>query len=634
MPRLVSGNRGSGKPAARTARVAAGASGVVFTAARLLGSTSTLSLLAGTNANLTLNAATGAISAASAIANGVNQVAMVREAAGLLAIEYPVTVSGQTVVTPSPTPTPTPTPAWYDADAAYDIDFANNRAYAADGTSYTPADLFTGLPTATAGRGVFLSDADMAAFGPVLTQMMRGSQGTLVVETTGVPGRNNQRIIGGGGDGTGQSLDYYAILAVTDQDTLVSYNLSSTAGPIKSGAGKAAWAGRCLSGVTWSGSGVGGSARKICFNGGSLAAHSTVGVGNPTTFYLGRSGMFTSTGSRPLDGYISRIRFFPTNMADAAFQAKTTVPDLPVIANMTTPLMIFDTDMASDFDDAGALKLAVNLHKAGECTIIAAVTSSRNDYSAPCTKAMLDWSGLTTVPVGAYKGNLGSSNSAFAEYVTNNFGQAGKTRADFPDSVPVLRAALAAAPDGSVVYNCVGGLANLGDLLASPADGISPLTGVQLVAKKVNRVIQQGGREVRATGDFNLAEQPASSAAVFATCPVPIHFIAAWPSDIKTGLPNGDGTLDPYRYAYGPNGNTRESWDPVATLYAVRGVGAHFAHNAVNGKLNYVEATRFSEFDPTIAGRDTMVFRARNVTNNAMRDTLNAIMAIDAKAAA
>lgn len=534
--------------------------------------------------------------------------------------------------TPSPTPTPTPTPTlWYDDQAVYDVDFANSRAYSSDGTAYAPADLFTGLPASTAGRGVFIGTGDNVTFGPILTQMMRGAQGTIVVDTAGVGGLAQQRIIGGG-SGTGGSIDSLAVLNVIDMDSVVSYVLSSTAGPVKAGTNKAGFADRCSVGLTWSGTGEGGSARKICMNGGPLGAVANGGIGNPVNFYLGRSLTQDTGNNKALDGYISRIRFFPNNMDDATFQAKCLTADLPVIANLATPRIIFDSDFASDFDDAGALKIAVNLHKAGECTIIAAASSSRNVYSAPALRAMLDWSGLTAIPVGSYKGSTGSGNSGFTQQVAANFGQAGKTRADFPDPVIVFRTALAAAPDGSVVYNNVGGMANFAALLASPADGISPLTGVQLVAAKVNRVAQQGGREVRAV-DFNLAEQPADAAYVFANCPVPIHFIANWPNLLKTGLPDGDGTLDPYRLAYGPNGNTRESWDPVTTLYAIRGVGTHFTFNSVNGTLRFTASTAASEYDPTTAGRDTMVFRARAVTSVILRDTLNAIMAIDSKAA-
>ncbi len=94
-----------GAPTAKTA--SASASGAVYTVSRLLGSSSTLALITGTNSNLTLNATTGVISAASAIAVGASQAAIVRETNGSIAVEYPVTIAG---VSAGGTPTPTPGP--------------------------------------------------------------------------------------------------------------------------------------------------------------------------------------------------------------------------------------------------------------------------------------------------------------------------------------------------------------------------------------------------------------------------------------------------------------------------------------------------------------------------------------------
>ena len=57
--------------------------------------------------------------------------------------------------------------------------------------------------------------------------------------------------------------------------------------------------------------------------------------------------------------------------------------------------------------------------------------------------------------------------------------------AQVEEALPVLRRTLAAADDHSISYVSVGFLHNLAELLASPADTISPLTGQQLVEQKV-----------------------------------------------------------------------------------------------------------------------------------------------------
>lgn len=54
------------------------------------------------------------------------------------------------------------------------------------------------------------------------------------------------------------------------------------------------------------------------------------------------------------------------------------------------------------------------------------------------------------------------------------------------EPLPVLRRTLASATNHSVSYVSVGFLNNLAELLASPPDTISPLTGQQLVEQKVS----------------------------------------------------------------------------------------------------------------------------------------------------
>lgn len=80
-----------GKPSQKNVKVAANAQGTVYTIRRRLGAGSTLSTLAGTNANLSLSGTS--IQAAGPIPSGTSQSAVIREALGLVAIEYPVLIT-------------------------------------------------------------------------------------------------------------------------------------------------------------------------------------------------------------------------------------------------------------------------------------------------------------------------------------------------------------------------------------------------------------------------------------------------------------------------------------------------------------------------------------------------------------
>ncbi len=129
----------------------------------------------------------------------------------------------------------------------------------------------------------------------------------------------------------------------------------------------------------------------------------------------------------------------------------------------------------------------------------------------------------------------------------------------------------------------VGFLQNLANLLRSPADRYSPLTGRELVARKVKRLVVMGGRFPTDPEllDFNLSDGPyqdgRTAQAVIETWPTEIIFSGSEiGDDIFTGsrlaasLPT-----NPVAKAYdlypGTNDHgERQSWDLTAVLYAVR----------------------------------------------------------------
>lgn len=69
-----------------------------------------------------------------------------------------------------------------------------------------------------------------------------------------------------------------------------------------------------------------------------------------------------------------------------------------------------------------------------------------------------------------------------------------QTSDEVEDALTIFRRALAAAPwDRKVTVVSLGHATNLLELLQSPADAESPLTGVQLVEQKVSELIWMGG---------------------------------------------------------------------------------------------------------------------------------------------
>ncbi|PYQ48819.1 MAG: hypothetical protein DMF78_20345, partial [Acidobacteria bacterium] len=91
--------------------------------------------------------------------------------------------------------------------------------------------------------------------------------------------------------------------------------------------------------------------------------------------------------------------------------------------------IVFDTDMASDVDDVGALASLHALASLGEAQILAIGISSRNEHVGPCVDAIDTWYGRPDIPIGyqrrlqvGYPRDTGEpTESKYAEAVDKGF---------------------------------------------------------------------------------------------------------------------------------------------------------------------------------------------------------------------
>lgn len=259
--------------------------------------------------------------------------------------------------------------------------------------------------------------------------------------------------------------------------------------------------------------------------------------------------------------------------------------------------LIIDSDMAIDADDVGDHAMMWALADRGEVNVLAVICSSANDYSAPAMRAIATYYGHPNVPIGANKASTpninNSATSAYTRQIVNQFGTPGDTRANYPDAVTVYRQALANAPDGSVYIVANGYYEPLQGLLQSQPDSISPLTGVQLVAQKVRRLVSSAGW-FPSGGEGNFEADTDAATYVYANWPGEIVNIGADTAfDVTTGpSPTSDPTVDPVKDAYnlyasaqGLTSATTTAWGQLALLYAVRGgVGTNFTIGGYNGQ--------------------------------------------------
>jgi hypothetical protein len=241
--------------------------------------------------------------------------------------------------------------------------------------------------------------------------------------------------------------------------------------------------------------------------------------------------------------------------------------------------IIYDTDMDTDCDDAGALAILHALADRGEAEILATVVSSRYPWSAPCVAAINRYYHRADLPIGVPKtkwADTGGRGSRYARQISEQFPTRLKSNDDAPDAVDVYRRVLTRRDDGSVVIVTVGYLTNLRDLLASKPDAFSPLGGPELVRQKVSRWVCMGGRypeHLNPAVFGNFQPDPSSTVIAAQDWPGPIYF-SGLGDDIHTGGRLQETPADnPVRRVYElyvGQGKTRPSWDPIGVLFGVR----------------------------------------------------------------
>lgn len=155
--------------------------------------------------------------------------------------------------------------------------------------------------------------------------------------------------------------------------------------------------------------------------------------------------------------------------------------------------IIFDTDMGNDIDDAMALAVAHSLQSRGELEILAVTTTKDNPYAVRMVDVLNTFYGRGNIPIGVVQNGVtpevGKYNQQVVDLKSSDgkpaFARTYQSDEKFPEAVSLIRKVLAAQDDQSVVLVQLGFFTNLQRLLETPGDEYSPLSGKELVVKKV-----------------------------------------------------------------------------------------------------------------------------------------------------
>ena len=241
--------------------------------------------------------------------------------------------------------------------------------------------------------------------------------------------------------------------------------------------------------------------------------------------------------------------------------------------------VIFETDMCSDVDDVGALAVLHALADNAEVEILAISFNEVHPSGVNAIRAINTWYNRDEIPIGIYKGDLANPDaSRYLDKVANFPHDPPSVEA--PSSLELYLQVLGEQPDNSVTIISVGFLNNLYDLLkANP----------KLIDQKVAELVVMAGlvNDTFNTVRHDLVDQ---TEYVIRNWPTPL-VISQHGESVHTGAKLADAPAEnPVREAYyqwfnGRYGG-RASWDQVAVLYGVQGLGDYFTEiTEGSGKL-------------------------------------------------
>lgn len=253
--------------------------------------------------------------------------------------------------------------------------------------------------------------------------------------------------------------------------------------------------------------------------------------------------------------------------------------------------VIFDTDIGPDYDDVGALAMLHALADRKECSILATIACNRYSGVASVLNVLNTYFGRPNIPIGV-AGNGSVSIPALHNWdslIIADYQHLVKKNEKAEDAVQLYRRMLSGQDNKSVTIISVGFFTNLANLLESAPDKYSPLSGRELVKKKVKKLVSMAGRFDSGQNNFkeyNILKDTLSSAKVFEEWPTEIIFSGfEIGNQIYTGRAlvrsniQASPVKDVYAWCFARNNeyeSGRMSWDQTAVLVGIRGISDYY----------------------------------------------------------
>jgi hypothetical protein len=276
---------------------------------------------------------------------------------------------------------------------------------------------------------------------------------------------------------------------------------------------------------------------------------------------------------------------------------------------------ILDTDWWTDVGDTIALRVADYFQFHGAVKLLAVMLSTTFISGPGSAQSVMANDGIVGIPIGlAHTPNVPSGTPSFqTDLLTRGIARGYVTGNEtYVDSLTLYRSLLAGSANAVDIIT-IGELNNLADLLQSPADAISPLTGLQLVSAKVRRLWIAGGQYQSGT-EYNFSNN--ALAATSAN-----YVVANWPTPIiYSGFEVGSSVLsgqslvglrptDLVSQAMNDTGNaSRPSWDGMGVLLPMStGNTTLEGYSTISGTNSVNASSGANTFTPVAGARDAYV---------------------------
>ena len=263
--------------------------------------------------------------------------------------------------------------------------------------------------------------------------------------------------------------------------------------------------------------------------------------------------------------------------------------------------ILHGTDWWTDCDDIAALRVLCRAHKAGEINLCCVGIDSVMEYSAASVSAFCENEGVT-VPIGVDRSAMRDGKNCKYQKGLACYPHTVSSNCECEDAWRLYRRTLASLP-GKADITEVGFPQIIMQLMKSPPDELSPLTGLELVKEKVNRIWLMAGKWDETPGrEYNLTAYPECCAAGHYICehsPVPLVFLGfevGWGVITGGNQPEGDLLKEAFIAHGSPNG--RHSWDPMLVTAAVTQDLEKAGYTAVYGTARVDENTGENDFTP------------------------------------